>query len=407
LLKISRFIQTLKLPVVLTLIACISGVGLGFFTGNYSLVLPLMITAFVSSSVTCIFNGKSAEKLYTAIAILNQDENPVDYSFDNQIFKKTFLTVKELIDDHKTLKNLLSKSNEEIKESFVGVNNLSEKSFKDINELFQHIDEMSGPILKQADELENCANMLDKLSEYLDSIYNNYSSILIDAEKINSLSKNGLKSIEDLQGKFQTTLHMFEDISVSIENFTNILKKIDEFVDIIEDIGKQTNLLALNASIEAARAGEAGKGFTVVAEEFNRFSNQSTDNTSHIRSLILDVGEQYSTIISAVEHMKEAINEQNNSIKETDEAFSNIANAVFSISSEMNNVDAALNKMSDDKSAVLKVISDTAELSKETVASSENIASIIAYHVQTVTDVFEHIKKIGELTVYNKASYRG
>ena len=101
---------------------------------------------------------------------------------------------------------------------------------------------MSGPIFKQADELQNCANMLDKLSEYLDLIYSNYSSILVDADKINTLSKNGLGSIEDLQGKFRTTYQMFEDISASIENFTSILNKIDKFVDIIGNIGKQTNL---------------------------------------------------------------------------------------------------------------------------------------------------------------------
>ena len=264
---------------------------------------------------------------------------------------------------------------------------------------------MSGPIFKQADELQNCANMLDKLSEYLDLIYSNYSSILVDADKINTLSKNGLGSIEDLQGKFRTTYQMFEDISASIENFTSILNKIDKFVDIIGNIGKQTNLLALNASIEAARAGEAGRGFTVVAEEFNKFSNQSTDNTAQIRNLIQDVGEQYNVIISAVEHMKDAINKQSNSITETVEAFNNIASAIFSISSEMNNVDDALSKMSSDKSEILKVINDTVELSQKTVSLSENIATITAYHVQTVTEVLNTLKN-RRINSYHKNSYK-
>ena len=61
----------------------------------------------------------------------------------------------------------------------------------------------------------------------------------------------------------------------AIKGLAEMAQKIDNVVNIINDIAGQTNLLALNATIEAARAGEAGKGFAVVATEVKALANQT------------------------------------------------------------------------------------------------------------------------------------
>jgi hypothetical protein len=67
------------------------------------------------------------------------------------------------------------------------------------------------------------------------------------------------------------------------------------------------------------------------------------------------------------------------------------------MSSEINNVNASLEEMKKNKAEVFELISNTFALSKETVTKTEDVATIIAYHVQTVTDVFGYVKKINEL----------
>lgn len=65
--------------------------------------------------------------------------------------------------------------------------------------------------------------------------------------------------------------------------------RIDNIVNVINDITKRTNLLALNAAIIAAQAGEYGKSFGVVADEIRNLSLQTGHSTGEITSIIEEI----------------------------------------------------------------------------------------------------------------------
>ena len=77
-----------------------------------------------------------------------------------------------------------------------------------------------------------------------------------------------------------------EATNAAVRGLAEAAQKIDNVVQIINDIAAQTNLLALNATIEAARAGDAGKGFAVVASEVKALANQTARATEEIAAQI-------------------------------------------------------------------------------------------------------------------------
>ena len=65
--------------------------------------------------------------------------------------------------------------------------------------------------------------------------------------------------------------------------------RIDNIINVINDITKRTNLLALNAAIIASQAGEYGKSFGVVADEIRNLSLQTGHSTGEITSIIEEI----------------------------------------------------------------------------------------------------------------------
>ncbi len=82
-----------------------------------------------------------------------------------------------------------------------------------------------------------------------------------------------------------------KEVGLLVESISKVAEssmKIEQIIQVIDEIAFQTNLLALNAAVEAARAGEQGKGFAVVAEAVRNLAQRSSKAAHEITQMIKD-----------------------------------------------------------------------------------------------------------------------
>ncbi len=224
------------------------------------------------------------------------------------------------------------------------VTSTAENASNAIEEISKTIDEIAKGASAQAAEAQMGVQVVDKLSDQINFVYESYSGITNETNKIIDLNTVGLKAVTTLRDKSKETYETSEKIFAVVEKLTNTTKDIGLFVESIENIAEQTNLLALNAAIEAARAGEAGKGFAVVADEVRKLADQSRKSTEEINNMMESIQEESALAISSMEIMKKVSQEQNIAVDKTNSSFSDIANAIDFIVSKINDVTKQLLK---------------------------------------------------------------
>ncbi len=164
---------------------------------------------------------------------------------------------------------------------------------------------------------------------------------------------------------------------VAMEEISSDSKKIEEIINVIDDIAFQTNLLALNASVEAARAGEQGKGFAVVAEAVRSLAQRSATAAKEITDLIkgsvqkIDVGSQKAQsnaeILTKIVGYSHKVTEV---VKEIANASQEQAHGISQISTAMNQLDQATQSnaaASEEASAAAQELSAQADQLTQTV----------------------------------------
>ncbi len=266
-----------------------------------------------------------------------------------------------------------------------------------MEEISKTVDEIAKGASEQAGEAQQGVMVVEKLSEQIGFVYESYNRVIDETSKISELNNIGLESVSILREKSSQAYDTSEKIFAVVEKFANTTKDIGLFVESIESIAEQTNLLALNAAIEAARAGEAGKGFAVVADEVRKLADQSRQSTEEITNLMQSIKEESRLAIKSMELMKKMSQEQNMAVNKTDNAFSDIANAINLIVTKINEVNQSVTKMQNDKDEVINAIENISSVSEETAASSEEVAATTEHQLRAIEDMKVASQSLDEL----------
>jgi methyl-accepting chemotaxis protein len=147
-------------------------------------------------------------------------------------------------------------------------------------------------------------------------------------------------------------------------------QQIGAVLDIVSELAEQTNILAINATIEAAGAGDAGKRFGVVADEIRKLADRVAGSTKETRTLIDDVRGAVNTTVMATETASKAVDTGSRQFGEVAATFKQIASLVVTTTESAREIELATKQQTTAVEQVNLAISNTAQATRETEASS-------------------------------------
>ncbi len=170
-----------------------------------------------------------------------------------------------------------------------------------INELTAAIQAIVTGANEQMTAIEKTSGIIEDMAIGLAEVRQNAQLIAQSAEESAKAAKDGYQIAEDNASGMQEIKNTVYEASETISVLSQQSTKIEEILQVIQDIAEQTNMLALNAAIEAARAGEQGKGFAVVADEVRKLAERVSKSTKEISTLVAAIQNSTENAIGAMQ----------------------------------------------------------------------------------------------------------
>jgi methyl-accepting chemotaxis protein/methyl-accepting chemotaxis protein-1 (serine sensor receptor) len=208
------------------------------------------------------------------------------------------------------------------------------------------------------------------------------------SEEVRSMAHKSSESLhsaagvmEESQKKFAHAEQLLDQMVLAMGEISGQSTKISKIIKVIDEIAFQTNILALNAAVEAARAGEAGMGFAVVADEVRTLAQRSAQAAKDTAVLI-----------------EESIAKSNGGKVRVDEVAAAIRKISEDTSSVKTLVDDASNGSHEQRlgiDQIGKAITQMESVTQQTAASAEQSAAA-AEELNTQSEALQAI--VGRLT---------
>jgi len=325
----------------------------------------LLAQSIGNGDLTLQVTSRNKDEFGTLISALNQSQQNL-----KQLVNQIISQAQEVSASSEEL----SATIEELSEDFSNINHNTESIVKDVMDINAVTEELSATI-------EQVDSGITQLASIADNGHEQSNEIRKRADSVKSQGMTSRTRAEQIYSEKHESMVKAIDKGKVVDEVLMILNAIS-------NIAEQTNLLSLNASIESARAGEAGRGFAVVANEIRQLAEKSTEYANEINHVIIDVQGAFRDLEVSSTELLNFIDQQVLSdydlLVSTGESYDHDAIFVNEFSQDTASMSQEMNASTEEISSVIQSIAGNMQ---NTTNSSEAILSSMGKTTQAVDQI--------------------
>ncbi|KOS60305.1 methyl-accepting chemotaxis protein [Lysinibacillus agricola] len=288
--------------------------------------------------------------------------------------------LNRLLKQIQTVSNDVAAHSEELMQSATEVKTGTEQIVDTVTEI------ASGTEV-QASNASDVATTMAEFTLKMTDVNNSSKDVHQYSKNVMSLTKEGQGLMDASTEQMTSIHHIVKDAVYKVDELSKQTQEISKIVSVIQDIAAQTNLLALNAAIEAARAGEHGKGFAVVADEVRKLAEQVAVSVDDITSIVQRIQQDSNMVTSSLENGYGEVEKGTTQIASTNETFSQIAKAVYSMSTNIDSMSTKLEEVVQNTVNIHKSVDEIAAVSEQSAAGIQETSATVEQAASSMDEI--------------------